>query len=484
MRLYLLNLFLINIFISVIAISDDCTKLNEFLGKTNKECCNTENIKCGDGYITRLELGKFDLSDDLDFNEFPIFPKLIEINLGSSRISPSGVLPNRFFEEPMLTILTIYEANITSISTDFNKNSPILEINLEHNQINEFPYQLKNLPNLQHMYLWDNKIPGTINLKGFKTLKHLDISGNEIDDIINIPKELTSLHMFDNPQIKKIPDEVLNLAYLEELNIGNIGITELPPDVFKLKLNYFKIDNNPQLTAKLINFGNGSVKECGLQGTNIECYEKDTCSNADINLNNISECTTTEIDEIKSQQSKRKLGETPSNKVKLFGIIFGSIAGVLIIALLILFIWRKFKKNDDDKEYDIVVKERIKKIKVDDNGNDISEDNDNEISGNNSLSTKVNNSQLNNVELQADITNISGNGDLQSNISNVNRRSTGVTNTSNFNIADTIFKILLIIVITMMIIYHHHILLLTYIVILNIQMLSYHWINKIKKSLE
>ena len=57
MRLYLFNYFLINIFIMVNAISEECIKLNNFLGISNEDCCNTQHIKCTDeGRISRIEL--------------------------------------------------------------------------------------------------------------------------------------------------------------------------------------------------------------------------------------------------------------------------------------------------------------------------------------------------------------------------------------------------------------------------------------------
>eukprot|EP00833_Pecoramyces_ruminatium_P006821 jgi/Orpsp1_1/1180853/evm.model.c7180000074877.1 len=80
------------------------------------------------------------------------------------------MLPTRFFDQPKLDILELYESNISFIPSNINSNCPVTEINLEHNDLTEFPSQLSALPNLQHLYLWDNKISGTVDLQNFKAL--------------------------------------------------------------------------------------------------------------------------------------------------------------------------------------------------------------------------------------------------------------------------------------------------------------------------
>jgi len=60
MKNILLGFLSINIsilFNLVVAISDDCIRLNSFLMRENVECCGTGIIECdNEGFITKLEL--------------------------------------------------------------------------------------------------------------------------------------------------------------------------------------------------------------------------------------------------------------------------------------------------------------------------------------------------------------------------------------------------------------------------------------------
>jgi Leucine-rich repeat (LRR) protein len=361
------------------SISEDCVQLNSFLGRDQSTiCCGvSKNISCdADGYITTLKLDKSDIlvessfiSDTSNFMRFPIFSKLIKLSIGVPNLN-ENVLPSRFFDQPMLDILEVYESNISSIPNNINKDCPVTEINLEHNEITEFPYQFSDLPRLQHIYLWDNKISGTINLEKFKTLNQIDVATNQVNDIINIPSGLQVLFASENP-IKKIPDEVPNLVDLNVLVFNSTGITELPPNLFKLKnLKRFHISNNPQLSTKIINFDNQNIKECSFEGTNVICYQPNTC--VGINANSYSPCSSSDINEIKSKQTVINSENKESGFLKFLkskSVIIGGIAIVIILALLGFIIIRKKKNNkndlyDDDKNYDIVVTEKIKKVKI------------------------------------------------------------------------------------------------------------------------
>jgi len=280
MKFFLLCLYLFNIltFNLIRTISNDCILLDDFLKIENIECCG-EIATCDDnGFITKLDLGDSKLINRPNFTLFPIFPKLVKIYLEApENLNPSNVLPARFFDQPMLQVLTVYNSHINIIPLSYNTSSQIMEINIDHNDVVDYPTHFNALPNLQHLYLYDNMITGTVNLEGFKALNQFDVGYNQIVDMINIPKITTSAHFNGNPTLVKLPSEITTLTDLRELDIRSTGITELPPDLFKLKgLNYFKISENPQLKTKVINFGNRNIRNCTIDVT-IECYQPGTC---------------------------------------------------------------------------------------------------------------------------------------------------------------------------------------------------------------
>jgi len=336
-------------FLSINALSifglvkaNDCYLLNNFLNRGGSiECCDGINIKCdSSGSIISLELNDYhvlsNITETLDFSHFPVFNNLIELNIGTSKIYPPNELPSRFFEQPKLNTLTVYSSSISIIPINSIKKSPISEINLEHNELNEFPYQFKELPNLQHLYLWDNNISGVVDLSGFDSLNQLDVGKNRVTDVINIPKQMQMLFLYENSGITKVPSDIAKLNDLTHLNLNQTSITELPPDLFKLRLNYFKIGGNSQLSTKIINFGNKNIRECEFQGTNILCYQEGTCASLDVN--DLTPCTEDEIEKIIKAQTKEGGLSKP--------LIIGIIAGILIIGLIGFIIIRRNKNKN------------------------------------------------------------------------------------------------------------------------------------------
>ncbi|ORX82472.1 L domain-like protein [Anaeromyces robustus] len=268
MKSLILCLFLINI-LSIFnlvsgRVSNDCYELNVFLNRDpNTPCCKKKkitNIICDmeKDYITRITLGPSDVTPETNFMRFPIFDRLTDLSIGIPNLN-NNILPTRFFDQPMLRTLSVYESNITSIPEIIKKDCPVVEINLEHNLITEFPYQFSSLPKLQN----------------------LDVGTNQIEDMINIP------------------------SALEVLVLNNTQITEIPPDLFKLNnISRFHISNNPQLNANIINFGR-NIEECSFEGTNISCLQPNTCKLID--ESQYKPCSEDQINEIKNKQSKTPL---------------------------------------------------------------------------------------------------------------------------------------------------------------------------------
>jgi len=75
------------------------------------------------------------------------------------------------------------------------------------------------------------------------------------------------------------------------------------------------ISDNLNLKAKIINFGNSTLEECGFNNVNILCYEPRTCESINFNNDEISDaeagkefkkCTSEDINEVLSKKGIRK----------------------------------------------------------------------------------------------------------------------------------------------------------------------------------
>eukprot|EP00833_Pecoramyces_ruminatium_P003804 jgi/Orpsp1_1/1177836/evm.model.c7180000063057.1 len=359
-------LFFCIIYLSIISIvsgkvSEDCEKLNNFL-KNISEIKNCEEDYCNEyGNITKLkfkikcfnEKNCIEIRKNIDFETFPIFPELNELYINAIEIN---TLPNAFFNLPNLDILEITNSGITQILDISNSYSSLSKINLSHNKIQEFPYQLKVFQNLATIDLSYNEISESITdyLLNFSSLKSLNITNNHINGNLVIPetleiidvgnnnlfsleynndvyspltymnlsnnefnenvfdtilkfKNLITLNLENNDKIKSIPQEISTLIKLENLNLSGLGIHELPSNIFKLELYNFIMENNPQLSAGIIGFPR-KIDYCSFKNTFILCYDKieETCRSYILGLNDRKECSDKSIKEIKDKMTEEK----------------------------------------------------------------------------------------------------------------------------------------------------------------------------------
>jgi len=376
MKLFTLSLFMTIVGIAYAVESEDCLNLNTFLKRDlNTPCCDTEyEIYCNnDKTINKISLGNS--ASNADFMNFPTFPRLTRLSVRIQNLN-GKILPSGFFNQPNLSVLTVTDSNITTIQENINYNCPVQEINLENNSIKLFPSHFKNLPNLMRLYMFDNKMNGIVDLDGFKALRQIDVSRNNIYDVVNFPNATEVVALNETP-IKKIPDEVPYLRDLNVLKLNETKITEIPPDLFKLnKLKIFYLSHNPQLSPAIINFEN-EIEDCRFENTPILCYQENTCKNID--PNNYKLCDNNQINEIKSKQTDKTINDVRKNKnnnenffenlvKKVFKDYFIiTIIAIIMILLILLIIYCtciKKKPEKEDKKFDIVVNEKIKKIRV------------------------------------------------------------------------------------------------------------------------
>ncbi|KAG4085282.1 hypothetical protein H8356DRAFT_1062202 [Neocallimastix lanati (nom. inval.)] len=393
--LYILIFNILTIWIVVKGkTTDDCENLNIFLNRNlSTDCCDGTSIECdNNGNFNILKLGNTELRDISNFDSFPLFPKLKRLNIGKKNLK---ILPKRFFEFPALERLAVYESDISEIPNDFNTKNSLIEINLEWNKLQEFPYQFSKLPNIQHLYLLQNEISGIIDLSEFKTLIQLDVASNNVSDIVSIPKQLQVLYLDNNNEIKKIPSEVVDLMDLQELGVSNTSITEIPSDLYKLSnLNKLYLSDNPQLSVKVINFGNSVISDCKLENIKVECYQFGTCSTDSVDTSSYRECTEAEINEILKTQTKSNDDNDKTKDIKnnnsrginsmdIFLLIIVLILFFIILGLLFYFKRNNNNSNESKKknnrysDYDIVVTERTNKDNDSNNDSNFNSNNPN-----------------------------------------------------------------------------------------------------------
>ncbi|KAL6599710.1 hypothetical protein U3516DRAFT_845302 [Neocallimastix sp. 'constans'] len=415
-------------------VSEDCKILNSFLKRTlNSVCCNGEMAKCdGNGNFSALSLGNSDLSEINNFDSFPIFENLKELTIGKDNLN---VLPKRFFDNPLLEKLVVYESNISVIPSNYNVLNSLKEVNLEWNSLPEFPYELNKLPNLEHLYLYHNNIYGNIDLSDFKSLTQVDVAYSRVTGIYNIPKTLEVLYLDSNSGIKEIPPEVMGLSRLQEFGVSNTSVTEIPSNFFKLtNLNILKLSDNPQLKGRIINFKNSQISTCKLENTGIECYQEGTCVS---NYNSYRYCTSKEVNEIlDSQTDDNPPIDKPEEPVypkepkfsiaKIIIIIISSLFALLIFGLLIYY---RRKNNNNEKGSKVITNSSS-------NDDVIVERNYNNNNNNNNINLSENEIDITNLNSNSIATNNNTNNGIEN--LNLNRSNDELNNITNNTVAPTI----------------------------------------------
>ena len=138
---------------------------------------------------------------------------------------------------------------------------PLRVLDLTYNKLNELPYDMSNLKNLEVLYLGINKIKDLGSISRLRNLRKLDISANDLDTIPKFIFNMQSLEVLIIKQNKiyKIPPEVVNLSNLQVLNLRETGLTKVPDFLGKLtnikvlNLRQNKLTTLPDSLSRLTN---------------------------------------------------------------------------------------------------------------------------------------------------------------------------------------------------------------------------------------
>lgn len=187
-----------------------------------------------------------------------ISDSITHLNLSATRIENIEIL-SKFKNLIFLDLGTNRVNNIKPIA----KLKELEFLYLDNNRISEIP--AFDLPSIQELWLYSNKITDIANLKGLKYLEHLNISSNDIIDISSIGflndikhldlsknkiSDISSLSklkeiFYLNLQSNNIEDisPIQELSIADELMIGDNKIIDLTPLYFSIKHKKIKFIN-------------------------------------------------------------------------------------------------------------------------------------------------------------------------------------------------------------------------------------------------
>ncbi|KAH3672401.1 hypothetical protein WICMUC_004237 [Wickerhamomyces mucosus] len=194
-------------------------------------------------HISLIHL-KIQFLEDLHLNKFP---KLKVLNLRQNLIEDIHEVKNISDD---LEELDLYDNRIKHISSRLNLKIKLITLDLSFNLIKNIK-NIENLINLKNLYFIENKISEITNISHFENLQVLELGGNRLKKIDNLPLNLRELWIGKN-RISKLE----NISHLKNLKILSIQsnrltkIENLPPGLTELYLSHngiSKLENLDEL---------------------------------------------------------------------------------------------------------------------------------------------------------------------------------------------------------------------------------------------
>lgn len=239
-----------------------------------------QGVELTDLYLDKLGIGV--LSDSigcfynlkllsLNENKLSDLPLTINnslkvLNLNNNNFS---TIPDLIFSFDDLIALELNDNKITTIPAAIGNLTNLQSLDLANNQISSVPQSIKNLEHLMWANLSGNNFSTFPQELANLNLERLDLSNNKI---ISIPKAIKNMGVnnliLDDNLLTTLPDEMGELEYtyklslkqnklnripaslgyefsfLEELNIENNELTDLPDSLTELPLKNINLNNN------------------------------------------------------------------------------------------------------------------------------------------------------------------------------------------------------------------------------------------------
>lgn len=121
-----------------------------------------------------------------------------------------------------------------SSCADALKAGPAIDyVNLDRNELEEFPAELASLTGLKWLRLNDNKLSSLPDLSALKSLRRIYLRGNRFESVPDTLKSLESLtdvDLSENP-VTAVPEWLAQKNGLENLSFTRTKVTSLPEDL-------------------------------------------------------------------------------------------------------------------------------------------------------------------------------------------------------------------------------------------------------------
>ncbi|XP_035848714.1 leucine-rich repeat-containing protein 69 isoform X1 [Sander lucioperca] len=165
-----------------------------------------------------------------------LYGQAASLNLSSKKIN---AVPKCVSRLPNLSVLLLNNNSISALPAELLSLQHLAELNLGNNDLKEVPAVLGHLESLKKLYLFSNQItvvpPDVID--GLRNLVVLNLNHNQIQ---RLPPEIKSLsrlrHLsaLDN-KLEEVPVELGHLTMLSEINFTSNNLSWLPQQLCQCK---------------------------------------------------------------------------------------------------------------------------------------------------------------------------------------------------------------------------------------------------------
>ena len=245
-----------------------------------------------DGYVTMNDGERFKIMDGMFVSTGYL---LIGDTSTCTNIKEVG-----YFERPNIRSVDLSEQNLKRIPNKVYKLTFVKELDLSDNNLKEVSKKIRKMQGLNSLDLSNNQLSELpIEMKELKYLKKVDLSGNNISELShpmigclyleelyleenNISKINTRLGFrrlkildLSHNELSRIPKSVYRLKKLEKLDLSGNGIKSISSSIYKLRnLKYLDLSDNeltklPESIAKMTN-----LRVLKLTGNNFSDAEK------------------------------------------------------------------------------------------------------------------------------------------------------------------------------------------------------------------
>lgn len=146
------------------------------------------------------------------------------------------IIEKKHFRSDSLSRLKITVNQINKIN--FPRSKSIKHIDLSSNNLKRIPHSIRKLKNLEVLTLSNNqirRIPGFV--RRLKNLKEIDLSGNKIELNKSSVRRIKNIEnvLLGNNNIEQLPENIAKMINVKRLNLAGNELSDLPSGFAKLK---------------------------------------------------------------------------------------------------------------------------------------------------------------------------------------------------------------------------------------------------------